>query len=60
MAVGRDGDVWGINAGGFIYRYEGVTGSWNEVPGRLASIAVGASGIVWGLNASGANFQLFG
>jgi hypothetical protein len=49
IAVGSDGQVWGINASQEIYQWNGT--AWNHIAGALVTIAVNA-GQVWGINKS--------
>lgn len=55
-AVGANGDVWGVNSGDAIYRYNSQTG-FTAVPGELAHISVGADGTVWGINNAGSIYR---
>jgi hypothetical protein len=51
IAVGPDGNPWGINSGHQIWRYQ--NGAWAQLPGAANEIAVGADGqaFVLGTNA---------
>jgi virginiamycin B lyase len=48
IAVGADGTVFGLNAGGYVYTSNG--SGWINIPGNLAQISVGSNTAVWGLN----------
>ncbi|HBE81562.1 MAG TPA: hemopexin repeat-containing protein [Pyrinomonadaceae bacterium] len=48
ISVGNAENVWGVNAGGEIYRWNGTT--WIKVPGVLKQVSVGSDGSVWGVN----------
>jgi len=58
IAVGAGGAVWGLDAAGLIFRFNGA--AFEEVSGQLAQIAVGATSAVWGLNAAGLIFRFNG
>ncbi len=53
IAVGADGDAWGLNAQSNIYHYNAQTAGFSQVSGSLAQIAVGSSGSVYGVNSAG-------
>jgi hypothetical protein len=57
LSLGPDGAVWGINAGGSIYRYDSKAQTWAHAPGYLTQIAVGGNGSVWGLNPAGSIYR---
>ena len=56
IAVGVDGDFWGLNSASSIYHYA-QSGFWTQVSGQLAHIAVGSAGAVYGINSSGGAFR---
>ena len=60
VALGFGAAVFGLNAGGEIYQWNAVSGSWVEIPGNLHSMAVGANGSVWGINSSQQIYQFGG
>ncbi|MFI0228218.1 tectonin domain-containing protein [Streptomyces sp. NPDC017086] len=61
IAVGSRTNVWGVNAGGNIYRYTGNDASpWVQVPGALSDIGAGADGTVWGVNSAGNIYRYTG
>lgn len=49
-----DQNVWGVNAGGEIYRrpLDG-SGAWQRIAGGLADISASGLGWIWGVNAGG-------
>jgi hypothetical protein len=53
IAVGSGNDVWGLNAQGRIYKWNGSNNWINITPaGALLNISVGSDGTVWGINTS--------
>src|SRR5436189_173898 len=50
-SVAADGTVYGIQASGSVWRFNGR--SWDSIPGTLSLVAVAKAGDVWGLQATG-------
>lgn len=53
IAVGADGDFWGLTAADSIYHYNSQTQKVDQIAGTLTQIEVGSAGAVYGLNAAG-------
>ncbi|MFT3922337.1 MAG: fibronectin type III domain-containing protein [Myxococcales bacterium] len=49
ISVGSADNVWGVNAGGNIYKWNRSTTKWSQMPGLLGAVSVAADGTVWGL-----------
>ncbi|KAJ7245722.1 hypothetical protein C8J57DRAFT_1678968 [Mycena rebaudengoi] len=61
ISVGSRTDVWGVNAGGNIYRYTSNDSKpWVRIPGSLTDIGAGADGRVWGVNSAGNIYRYTG
>lgn len=53
IAVGADGETWGLNNSGFIFHWNAQSQTWQTLPGLLSQIAVGGGAFVWGINSAG-------
>ncbi|GAB2622517.1 hypothetical protein GCM10027168_63090 [Streptomyces capparidis] len=58
IAVGSRTNVWGVNAGGNIYRYTNNDASpWVQMPGAATDIGAAADGTVWHVNSAGSAYR---
>ncbi|MFI9279432.1 tectonin domain-containing protein, partial [Streptomyces sp. NPDC053076] len=61
ISAGSRSVVWGVNAGGNIYRFTNNDASpWVQIPGALTDIGAGVDGTVWGVNANGNIYRYTG
>ena len=49
ISAGSASAVWGLDAAGHVYRFEGGT-TWKETAGSLAAVSVAADNQVWGID----------
>ena len=54
--VGPDGNAWGVNRGGSIYRWDGA--KWHNIPGAATDISCGSDGTVWVVNSADNIYRL--
>jgi len=57
IAVGADGDVWGLGKTGQSYRFNRLTQQFDQIPGTLSQISVGTGSNVWGLGTAGQLYE---
>ncbi|MEK9843621.1 tectonin domain-containing protein [Thalassospira sp.] len=57
VSIGRDGSVFGLDAGGSIYRWSNSRRRFEDFPGTLVRIAVDADGNPWGISTLGRVFR---
>ncbi|GGY98383.1 hypothetical protein GCM10010300_48120 [Streptomyces olivaceoviridis] len=61
ISAGSRTSVWGVNAGGSIYRFTNHDASpWVLIPGGLTGIGAGVDGTVWGVNSAGNIYRYTG
>lgn len=61
IAAGSRSNVWGVNAGGNIYRYTNNDASpWIQMPGIATDIGAAADGTVWHIYAGGEIYRFTG
>lgn len=61
ISAGSRSNVWGVNAGGNIFRYTNNDASpWVQIPGALSDIGAASDGTVWGVNSGGDIFRYTG
>ncbi|MGW2849620.1 tectonin domain-containing protein [Streptomyces sp. NPDC001274] len=61
ISAGSRANVWGVNAGGNIYRYTNNDANpWVQIPGALTDIGAAADGTVWGVNSAGNIYRYTG
>jgi hypothetical protein len=61
ISAGSRTNVWGVNAGGNIYRHtNNDAAAWAQVPGSLSDIGAAADGAVWGVNSAGNIYRYIG
>jgi streptogramin lyase len=54
--VGPDGNAWGVNSAGSIYRWDGA--KWHNIPGKATDISCGSDGVVWVVNSADNIYRL--
>lgn len=57
VAIGKDGSVFGLDAGGNVLRWSNARRRFESFPGRLARLAVDPEGNPWGISALGRVFH---
>lgn len=57
LAIGRDGSVFGLDAGGNVLRWSNARKRFESFPGTLVRIAVDPEGKPWGISALGRVFR---
>ncbi len=55
VSVGSDGEVWGVDASGKIFRRR--DSSWTQIGGTLSQVSVGSAEHIWGVQADGDVFR---
>ena len=48
VSVGTEGDIWGVQSNGSVYKWNGET--WDVQPGQLKQISVGKNNDIWGVS----------